>query len=519
MSGGSRLQAYVVFFILAAMMIRLPLALRPLSATSDPWREADTASIARNFYISPQPNILYPQINWGGNGPGYVEAEFQLFPYITSLLYRLFGENEVLGRFVSLVFNILTCVIFYLLARRLSGERAAFWALFFFAIAPLSVRYGTAFMPEATMFFFYISALYLFVRWLDDRQDRYLWLAAISTALSILVKPTSIIIGLTLFLLLFERYKLRIVIQPKLWLFAVIALAPPMLWFLHARSLFLTYGNTFGVISGGDSKFGNLSYWLDPGFYQSLIQLDVIYVFAGVSFLLFIPGLIIYLRQRQPSLMLYSLVVIVPYYLLLARYTGNTAGLQYHIFALTFAALGSGIGMTWLLDRMRQQAVKWPTTGRRLMSAGAVLACLAVPAIAYERLFIPRTELLAECGMEASNHIPEGNLVVVSTNSSSTDKGGVPNNYQEPQIFYYSNRYGWSLPADRHTPSEVYQLQTEGAAYMVVYDPTLLTNNPALAYYLERNAALVGHGFEHGCLVYRFNDTLYVNHDSDISGS
>ncbi len=517
MSFGLRLQVHVLFLILLVVIIRIPLALRPLSATSNPWRETDTASIARNFYTNPQPNILYPQINWGGNGPGYVEAEFQLFPYITSLLYRVFGENELLGRFVSLVFNTLTCAVFYLLARRLLGERAAFWALFFFAIAPLSVRYGTAFMPEATMFFFYTSALYLFIRWLDDRQDRYLWLAAVSTALSILVKPTSIIIGLIIFLLLFERYKLRIVIQPKLWLFAVIALVPPALWFLHARNLFLTYGNTFGVISGGDSKFGNLSYWLDPGFYGSLIQLDLVYVFAGASFLLFIPGLIVYLRQRRSSLLPYSLIVIVPYYLLLARYTGNTAGLQYHIFALTFAALGSGIGMTWLLDWLRQHSAKGSFSGRRLMIAGAVLACLIVPAIAYQRLFIPRMELLAQCGVEVAEHIPVGELVVVSTNSASIGEGGVPNNYQEPQIFYYSNRFGWSLPSDLHIPSQVYQFQKQGAEYMVVYDTDLLAANPGLAHYLERNATVVGHGLEHGCTVYHFKHSLYAGHDSDAN--
>ena len=39
------------------------------------WRQTDTAAIARNFYYNGF-NILYPQIDWGGAGPGYVESEF-----------------------------------------------------------------------------------------------------------------------------------------------------------------------------------------------------------------------------------------------------------------------------------------------------------------------------------------------------------------------------------------------------------------------------------------------------------
>ena len=33
------------------------------------WRQTDTAAIARNFYYNGF-NILYPQIDWGGTGPG-----------------------------------------------------------------------------------------------------------------------------------------------------------------------------------------------------------------------------------------------------------------------------------------------------------------------------------------------------------------------------------------------------------------------------------------------------------------
>jgi hypothetical protein len=39
------------------------------------WRECDYAAVARNFYREGM-NILYPRIDWRGDGPGYAEMEF-----------------------------------------------------------------------------------------------------------------------------------------------------------------------------------------------------------------------------------------------------------------------------------------------------------------------------------------------------------------------------------------------------------------------------------------------------------
>lgn len=38
------------------------------------------------------------------------------------------------------------------------------------------------------------------------------------------------------------------------------------------------------------------------------------------------------------------------YYLIVARYTSVEWGIQYHIYALPFAALGVGLGTDWLLQ-------------------------------------------------------------------------------------------------------------------------------------------------------------------------
>lgn len=76
--------------IFSGVLLRLPLLFTSLSFGIDEWRQTDTASIAYHFYENGY-KLFYPQIFWGGNGPGYVETEFQLYPFLVSILYN-FGN-------------------------------------------------------------------------------------------------------------------------------------------------------------------------------------------------------------------------------------------------------------------------------------------------------------------------------------------------------------------------------------------------------------------------------------------
>jgi hypothetical protein len=500
---------YVVLIIIVfGLVIRLPLVFMPLTySLGDTWRQTDTASIAHNF-AGPDSSIFYPRIHWGGSGPGYVEAEFQLYTYITSLLYRVFGEQVALGRFVSLLFTLATFVIFHKLAQRLFSKASAHWALFAFAIMPLSIRYSTAFMPEATVLFFYVTALYCFHVWLDEQKLRLLLLAGGSTALAFLVKPTSINIGLIFALLLVVRYRLRFVLQPQLWLFAAISLLPGVLWYLHARNLFVLYGNTFGILSGGDSKFGSLRYWLSPDFYASLFRIEIQWVFAGAGLLLFMIGLALALRRRQPLLFLFGVIVVPIYYLIVARYAGFDRGVQYHIYAIPFAALGIGAGLARLFEGVEGAlSLRKLAQARRVWAAALVVALMIgwSANIFFNQLLLPTNANLRECGIRVSHFVPEDTRIIVSTTSLAVEDG-IPNNYQEPDIFFYSHRNGWSLPADWHTPEQVEAYRREGAGYFVIYSSDVFVKNPALAEYLATNAEQVGPGIENGCGIFRFDE-------------
>jgi hypothetical protein len=110
---------------------------------------------------------------------------------------------------------------------------------------------------------------------------------------------------------------------------------------------------------------------------------------------------------------------------------------------------------------------------------------------------------LVACARSVKQLIPEDVRIIVSTTSQAVVEG-TPNNYQEPMIFFYSHRYGWSLPVEGHIPEKVEQLHQAGAAYFVIYSQELYDASPGLVNYLTENAEQIGPGIEAGCGIFQF---------------
>ena len=75
------------------------------------WREADDAAIARNFYREGM-NVLYPRIDWRGNGPGFAEMEFPFLPWSMAAAYHVTGVRPEVGRVVAYVVTLVGLVAF-----------------------------------------------------------------------------------------------------------------------------------------------------------------------------------------------------------------------------------------------------------------------------------------------------------------------------------------------------------------------------------------------------------------------
>ncbi len=343
-------------FLLLAMLIGLAILARLTNLDGrlvdlDAWRQTDTASIARLFVS--EPNIFYPRIYWGAPGPGYVEAEFQLYPYLVSLAYRAFGENALYGRLLSIGLCMLSSLIFYRIARRYLDFWPAYVSVSFFLFAPIVFRYSRQFMPEASMLLFYLLALERFLVFLDTGRWRTILAAGVAMSLAILIKPTSIHIGFALMGLSFLRFGRYFWAKPKLIAFAIISLVPPTLYYLHAMNIYFTYGNTFGVIAGGDSKWTLPSQFISFHFYRSILQMDVTWILGIGGTVIAILGAAVYRRPGWLASLGWWGASFAIYCLALGRYIGDYGkGLHYHIFAVPLLALAAGGGVAALQRKM-----------------------------------------------------------------------------------------------------------------------------------------------------------------------
>ncbi len=494
--GAGRAALAVVVVVTALSVIR---AFAPMTYPGDLWRQSDTATIARNFALNGM-NVFFPQVNWGGAGPGYVEMEFPLQPWLTAGLYLVFGERVVLGRLVSLAFMLVATAAFWQLGRRLLPLTAARWALVAFVVSPVFMRWGTAFMPEATVLAFSLLALLAFCRWLQEDRPVFLVGAAAATSMAALAKPTSLHIGLVMgvWMLISARSRLR---RVSVYVAGLAALVAPALWLWHASGLYRTYGNTFGLISGGDSKWGSLALWTSPGFYVGNLRTEALFVYGVVGIPLALLGAVWLWRRRHDAaafpFVAAGLVALVAYYFAVGRYAGSDLGVQYHVFSLPYAAVATGAGLAVAVERARS----------RLPRAG-VLALVGVTVVA---LFGQSLNVLAQsstrgfgaygtCAEALDVSVP-GDLVVVGTASPSRD-GDVENNYQEPIVFFLAERKGWALAADRYDPAALASYRDQGARYFVNPDPDLLAPGSALDRWLETDARHVATQAANGCDVW-----------------
>jgi Dolichyl-phosphate-mannose-protein mannosyltransferase len=476
----------VVGVVTAFSVVRAAL---PMTYGGDLWRQTDTATIARNYALEGM-RLFYPQINWGGAGPGYVETELPIQPWLTAALYLVFGERVVLGRLVSLAFMLLATAAFWGLARRLLAPAAARWAVIAFAVSPAFMRWGSAFMPEATALAFYLLALLAFCRWLQEDRGVFLAGAAAATSMAALAKPTALHIGLVMavWLALAAPSRLR---RSSLYAAGLAALVAPAIWLWHAAGLYTQYGNTFGVLSGGDSKWGSVALWLSPGFWFGNAKTEVIFIYGVFGVPLAVLGAVWVWRHRRTSeafpFLVAGLVALAVYYLATGRYSGADLGIQYHVYSLPYAAASVGIGLAAI--RLRPVA-----------AVVVVIALFGQSLNVFVQSASDRFGGLGTCAETLDVSVP-GDLVVVGTTSPARD-GDVDNNYHEPVIFFLAERKGWSLPADQYDPATLAAYRDQGAKFFVNPEPALLPPGAALTTWLATEATQVQTVAEHGCDVW-----------------
>lgn len=436
------------------------------------WRPTDMAAIARNFARNGF-HLLYPQVQWGGDGPGYVEMEFPITPFVTGLLLRAFHFGEWVNLVIPLTCGFGVVWVTYRFGSYLFGERVGLAAGVVAAVAPTLVMLTTAGLwADPPMVVFATLGLYCVVRWEKEDRPRDLLLGVACLSLAVLLKLTALYIGIPVLYVFVKKYGAAWWKSSTTWLAALGILVPSALWYSHAYRLALVYHNSFGIFSSGYTKFGSRELLLHGSFYTDIVRRVFQYHFTPLGSVAVACGFIATVRRRSNPILLVWLGSIGVLTLVTAN--GVLYGhFQYLLPLLPLGCIYAGVGLAWLRERIGSvDALSSPAT-RYAVATAAVILFAANTAWATRRFeLLDRGRTNAEwrkreiTGRRVNELTRPGSLIVVV--DTQNDDRTPQTSMVPPDVFYFADRRGWYVSLAWLTDDEIERLRGLGAGYVVV---------------------------------------------------
>lgn len=159
----------LLFILLVACVLpyRLIHITEPLNNVTQ-FRQAQTATIAKNFYLHGI-TLLQTELDIFGMGKErYLTLEFPLYEAMVALLYFWFSPSDMWGRLVSVVASVIGGWYFYRLVYVITRRTVLSWlSTFFFFTAPINMYYQQDILIEPTIIATLLIGMYYAVRWIQ----------------------------------------------------------------------------------------------------------------------------------------------------------------------------------------------------------------------------------------------------------------------------------------------------------------------------------------------------------------
>ncbi len=464
----------VVACCVAGLLLRLKGIHAPL-LDHPGWRQGDTAAIARNF-AELNGNIFFPQTEYNGAPPNYVELELQIVPYLASLLYKMFGVHEVFGRLIAIGFGVGTIAVVGFYGRWLFASGfAGLIAMALYAIFPGSIYYSRTFQPDGAMVFFLTAALYAWSRWIVDEEGRS-WsggiVACALLALAFLAKPVALIALVPVVALIVVRLGLRNLASYRLVLAALVLSLVPLALYqpyvaAHAEWHWASGIMKLHVIPSFVHAFSNGHAFVRKGIdFVKALRMLATTMLGPVGVALLVAGFALPLRSKANAVLWGWLAAGIAYtYVVL-----TVERVDYYLYPLV--PLGAIVGASAIVQFVDRFATG--VQGRRI--ALGVLAVAWLGTLWLDRRIIapyyvwnPNLYVRARA---LDRTLPPGALIVMG--------------HYDPSIMYYIRRKGWMEDPYIWTPFDEQSAIRKGSRYFVAVEPKRLAKNVELSHWLER---------------------------------
>ncbi len=437
------------------------------------FREATEAMMAR--YFDRNGIVLqYPHI-WGyAPGPLMFVNEFPLYPALMALAYRVFGEDVLLGRLISIAASLATALLCYLILRHQFRNSTPFWGMLLFTLSPLGSYVGRCVLRHPTAFFFMALAFFLWMLWLE-RPSWKLWVGVwFSAAASILVNFPNAYIGLPMLAALLFYRGWRGIMDRRVWLLAALALLPAWLWVHHAIISGAWFMTPFGVSQRDPDKFFRMEWW-NPTFFLNVGNHLWSMLLTPAGALLAMLGLLMFWRSAFSWIVRVWAATVFVYF----AYDSYAVSIEVHdyyfVHALLPACLAAGIAGGTMVDVARVRFRNSP----HLASVGAACLLLVVMICSWRLYDAPLKEsfLVTEVGW-LRHWLAAGKGVREKTEPDAI----VVVDKEVESLLYLCDRPGWVANWRTFQPDTLQRFLAQGADYFIITSYKMVGENQYSGY-------------------------------------
>jgi len=474
----ARRSLIIIAILLLACALRLYLVTNPiLDAHPHHWRQGTTASLARHYYED-DPNILHPMESGWGPEPRLFLNEFPIFPYLVSLVYRLTGVREIVGRLLSISFSLFGLYFLFLLAERYLGQPTAVASAVLYAIFPLSIFYARTFQRQSMAICLALGALWFFAKMAETPKIKFFIAWVCFMSLGFLVNPPIVWVGVPMLYLAIHHRPKRWWRSLDFWAGSVAILLISSAWYKYA----LNAADAWSLRTmerTGFRDFGNPKYylmWLSKDFFLTVGKMVRTIILTPFGLLLVVLGLLQRSRKGFLLMLMFLLGVFIYFCVDIFPIAIETHD-YYYLNAVPALSLCGGMGLVFLWKKRDAYSNSDLLAIRTLVTVGLVSILVIGFWAGHEQHYEINPDWFTAL-REVDKLAEEDSLIVVDHDSIA--------------FIYYCNREGWRTMQYKLTVDMLENFVKQGADYFLVTDvPGFKNNKPVHEFTLQHGKPLV----------------------------
>lgn len=434
--------------LLLALTLRLYKIDRPL-ADWHSWRQSDTAAVARNFVkdgfnlFVPKYDDMSTQANGVDNPNRYRFVEFPIYNALIAAIWKIAGSTDVIyARTTTVIITLFSTLFLYSLVKKLSGWQTAALSAFFFAAIPYNVFYSSSILPGPFMVFALLGTYLSFLNWMEKEKNINWMIASVIFAnLAILSWPIALFFMLPIVYLAYDKYGTNLVKNPRLWIFAILSLAPFIAWRIWMMRFPEGIPSWGFLINQGNIRFkGAFFRWLVAERMGKLIL-------TTSGFALFILGISKRPQDKEKFFYLSWLAAALVYFVVFA--SGNVRHDYYQVPFVPIACVFMAIGANALIFPTKELINKYIS---RALALFLIVTTLAFGYYETKGFYWINKPEIVEAGKAVDRLLPKDATVIAPYNGDAA-------------FLYQTNRRGYPI-----TDRNLNEFIEQGTKYLVSVD-------------------------------------------------